>query len=359
MCRIKNKKMNKQIRVLTTSCGGGIGPDVAFSLKRSGLNLYVIGMDASIHGREFGSQICSEVIEAPLANDPNFKEQIDCICREYEIDIIIFNHSKEIRAIAERKLTFNAKYLLPSHADMLICTSKWKVVKRLLDKGFEDTIPRTSLVSHERTIAETFEEFKSPLWLRIPEGSGARGALLVNRPKHAIDWIEYWKEMKNYDGDWLLQEYLPGRNFSWSSIWYEGQFITSSTIERLEYFMASAAVTGISGAIGICKIVHDDRLRELGVKVVLGLFDCPHGVYTMDAKEDMRGNVKLTEIENRMQGRKRLDTIAGVNFPDIIVRLLMDIPLDKAIKKIDGGTEGMILYRQLDFKPIVKMETEE
>jgi len=347
--------MSRQIRVLATSCGGGIGPDITFSLKQSNLNFYVIGMDASIHGREFGSQICDEVIKAPLANDPNFKKQIDCICQDCGIDVVIFNHSKELRAIAERKLTFNTKYLLPSHADMLTCTSKWKVVKRLLDKGLEDTIPKTSLVSHERTIAKIFKEFKPPLWLRIPEGSGARGALLVNKPKHAIDWIEYWREMKNYDGNWILQEYLPGRNFSWGSIWYKGQFIVSSTIERLEYFMASVAVTGVSGAIGICKIVHDDRLRKLGVKVVLGLSDCPHGVYIMDAREDVQGNVKLTEIENRMQGRKRLDTSAGINFPEIIVRLLMRLPLDSAVERIDGGTEGMTLYRQLDFKPIVRM----
>jgi len=347
--------MKKQIRVMATSCGGGIGPDVISSLNQSGLNLYVIGMDASIYGRDFGAQICDEVVEAPLATDPNFKEQVDRLCEKHEIDIIIFNHSKELKAIAERKLTFNVKYILPNHAEMLICTSKWEVVKKLLDKGCEDAIPKTSLVSHEETITDVFKKFKPPLWLRIPEGSGARGALLVNEPKHAINWIEYWREMKNYAGNWLLQEYLPGRNFSWCSIWYKGQFIASSTQERLEYFMANASITGISGATSACRIVHDDRLRKLGVGVVIGLSDCPHGIYTMDAREDVQGNVKVTEIENRMQGRNWLHTSAGVNFPGIIVRLLMRLPLDNAINRIDGGIENMTLYRQLDFKPIVRM----
>ncbi|GAI82607.1 unnamed protein product, partial [marine sediment metagenome] len=246
-----------------------------------------------------------------------------------------------------------AKYLLPDHVDMLICTSKWRVVKKLLDKGLEDTIPRTRLISHKKGMAEAFKEFKPPLWLRIPEGAGARGALLVSKPKHAIDWIDYWKDMKGYAGQWMLQEYLPGRNFSWCSIWYKGQFIASSTMERLEYFMANAAVTGISGATGVCRIVHDDRLQKLGVGVVLGLSDCPHGVYTMDAREDVQGNVKLTEIENRMQGRNRLHTSAGVNLPEIIVRLLTGLPLDSAVKRIDGGIEGMTLYRQLDLESII------
>lgn len=351
--------MNKQIRILTTACGGGIGPDVASSLMRSNLNLHVIGMDASEQGRNFGSQICTEVIKAPLSSDPDFSEQVDRICERHEIDVIIFNHSKELRAIAERKLTFNAKYLLPNHVDMLICTNKWKIVKSLLDKGFEDMIPRTSLVSQEKTITEVFEKFKPPLWLRIPEGAGARGALLVSKPKHAIDWIGYWKDMKDYAGQWMLQEYLPGRNFNWCSIWYKGQFIASSTMERLEYFMASAAITGISGAVGVCRIVHDDRIHKLGMKVMPGLTDCPHGVYTMDAREDVQGNVKLTEIENRMQGRNRLYTSAGVNLPEIIVRVLTGLPLDGAVKKIDGGIEGMTLYRQLDFKPIVRVEQSE
>ena len=232
-------------------------------------------------------------------------------------------------------------------------------MKKLRDKELEDTIPKTSLVSQEKTAIETFKEFGSPLWLRIPEGSGARGALLVSKPKHAINWIEYWKDMKGYAGQWILQEYLPGRNFSWSSIWYKGQLIVSSTQERLEYFMANAAVTGISGATSICKIIHDDRLQKLGTKVVLGLSDCLHGVYTMDAREDAQGNVRLTEIENRMQGRNRLHTSAGVNLPEIIVRLLMGFPLDSLVKKINGGIEGMTLYRQLDLKPIVRAEKHE
>lgn len=347
--------MNKQIRVMTTSCGGGIGPDVASSLKRSGLNLYVIGTDASARGRIFGSQICDKVIEAPLANDPSFKERIDRICQDYEIDAIIFNHSKELRVIAERKLKFNAKCLFPNHEDILTCTSKWRVIKKLLDKGFVDAVPRTSLINHKQAIITTFKEFKPPLWLRIPEGAGARGALLVNKPEHAIGWIDYWKDIKNYTGQWILQEYLPGRNFSWSSIWHEGQLIASSSQERLEYFMASAAITGISGATSVCKIVHDERIHKLGVKVVSGIF-YPHGVFTMDAREDARGNVKLTEIENRMQGRNRLHTSAGVNLPEIVVRVLMRLPLDGAIDKIDGGIEGTTLYRQLDLEPIVRNE---
>lgn len=346
--------MNRRIKVLATSCGGGIGPDVASSLKRSSLNLHVIGMDASDQGRYFGTQVCDEVIEAPLASAPDYKEQVDRICERHGIDVIIFNHSKELRAIAERELIFNAKYLLPNHVDMLICTSKWKVVKKLLDKGLKDTIPRTSLVDREKTVAEAFKEFKSPLWLRIPEGAGARGALLVSKPKHAIDWIDYWEDMKGYGGQWMLQEYLPGKNFSWCSIWHKGQFIASSTMERLEYFMASAAVTGISGATSVCRIVHDDRLQKLGMEVVQGLSNQPQGVFTMDAREDAKGNVKLTEIENRMQGRNRLHTSAGVNLPEIIIRLLMGIALDGAMKKVDGGIAGTTLYRQLDLEPVIK-----
>jgi len=348
--------LKKRIKVLASSCGGGIGPDVIYGLKQNDLNLYVIGMDGSNAGRSFGSQICDEVVEAPFANDPRFKERIDDICEKHEIDVIIFNHSKELRAIADRKLLFNTKCLLPKHEDMLTCTSKWRVIKKLLSKKLEDAMPKTSLVDNKQTIIEAFKEFKAPLWLRIPEGSGARGALLVNKPKHAVDWIDYWKEMKNYTGQWLLQEYLPGRNFSWSSVWHEGQLIASSSQERIEYFMANAAVTGISGATSVARIAHDERLHKLGVKVVSSIF-YPHGIFTIDAREDIEGNIKVTEIENRMQGRNRLYTSAGINLPEIIVKVLMDIPLNKSIKMIGGGVEGITLRRQLDFKPIVRVES--
>jgi len=347
--------MNERIKILISACGGGIGPDVGKSLKFSNLNPYVMGMDTSEKGLMFGSVICDKVIVGPGMDDDNYEKTVNDICSSHKIDAIIFNHSRELREIGKRGMIFDAPCLLPSSSVINICSDKWDMTKAFLDAGLSEMVAETSLVSSENTIKDVFKLFGSPLWMRLSEGSGGRGSLFVEKPEHAINWMNYWKEVMGESGQWLLQEYLPGRNYNWSSIWHNGQLIVSTCMERVEYYMARSSISGISGNIAEAKTVKDERIDKICIRAIGELFPSCHGIFTIDLKEDKRGVPKITEIENRLQGRTWLYTVAGVNFPEAVVRLLLKLPRDYAMTLIEGVT----LYRGMDFEPLVKYPNEE
>ena len=347
--------MKKRIKILISACGGGIGPDVGRSLKLSNLKPCVIGMDASEKGQAFGSIICDKVIVGPKVDDENYSEAVNDICSAYGIDAIIFNHSRELREIGKREVSFNVPCLLPNPKAINICSEKLNMTKAFLDAGLSEMVAKTSLVSSEHTIKETFESFGSPLWMRLPEGSGGRGSLFAKTPEHAMNWMSYWEEVMGVNRRWLLQEYLPGRNYNWSSVWYNGQLVVSACMERIEYYMAHSSISGISGNIAEAKTVKDKRIDNICVKTIGELFPSCHGIFAIDLKEDKKGMPKVTEIENRLQGRTWLYTVAGINFPEAIVRLLLKLPRDYAVELIEGVT----LYRNIDFEPVVKYPNEE
>ena len=347
--------MKKRIKILISACGGGIGPDVGRSLKLSNLKPCVIGMDTSEKGMMFGSVICDKVIVGPKVNDENYREMVNDICSSYGIDAIIFNHSRELKEIGKREMSFDAPCLLPSPKAISICSDKWNMVKAFLDAGLSEMVATTSIVKSEKIIKEAFKSLGSPLWMRLSDGSGGRGSLFAEKPEHAVSWMRYWKEIMGENGQWLLHEYLPGRNYNWSSVWYNGQLIVSACMERVEYYMARFSISGISGNIAEAKTVKDKRIDEICTRAIGELFPSCHGIFTIDLKEDKRGVPKITEIENRLQGRTWLSTVAGVNFPETIVRLLLKLPRDYATTLVEGAT----LYRSMDFEPLVKYPNEE
>lgn len=347
--------MKKRIKILISACGGGIGPDVGKSLKLSNLKPCIIGMDTSEKGRMFGSVICNKVIVGPKANDENYSRTINDICSNYGIDAIIFNHSRELKEIGKRKMSFDVPCLLPTPDVINICSDKWNMTKAFLDAGLLEMVAKTSLVSSGETINEAFKLFGSPLWMRLSEGSGGRGSLFVKTPEHAMNWMSYWEEVMGVNRQWLLQEYLSGRNYNWSSVWHNGQLVASACMERIEYYMAHSSISGISGNVAEVKTVKDERIDKICIKAIGELFPSCHGIFTIDLKEDKEGMPKITEIENRLQGRTWLYTIAGVNFPETIVRLLLKLPRDYATELV----EEVVLYRSMDFEPLVKYPNEE
>lgn len=349
----------KPTRVLTTACGGATGMDVARCLKRSTLPLEVIGMDALKEGRMFGQKICDRVIVAPPAGK-DFISSVEKICESFKIDAVIFNHSKELKAICETDSGFNLPCLLPKIETIKKCSNKWLTATAFSGPEYDKFIPITCLIpryinerSAESEMNECFNQIGNPLWLRLAEGSGGKGALLVNNLRQATNWMEYWKEMFDEKGQWIIQEYLPGRNYNWISLWINGGMIASSLMERSGYLMARSSISGVSGQISSARIIKNQAIERFCLEAIDILVSGKNhiGIFSIDLKEDDEGKPKITEIECRFTGRPLLHAMAGLNLPEMAVRLLAHLPLDYT-QKIRGSLEGLTIYRQIDSEPI-------
>jgi predicted ATP-grasp superfamily ATP-dependent carboligase len=115
----------------------------------------------------------------------------------------------------------------------------------------------------------------------------------------------------------VIQEYIPGSGFGFYGLFNHGSLRAVFMHRRIR----ELPVTG--GASTAAAAYHDQRLHELGVKLMAGLRW--HGVAMVEMKRDDRdGQYKLMEINPKFWGSLDLSIGAGVNFPYLACRMALE-----------------------------------
>jgi carbamoyl-phosphate synthase large subunit len=186
-----------------------------------------------------------------------------------------------------------------------------------------------------------------PFWLRATRGAGARGATLVEDLRSAFHWIRYW-DTRHVGWEWVAEEYLPGRDYSWTGLYRDGELVTSFARERLEYLYPGLSPSGLTGTPTIARVVCDQALNETAEEAVDAVDDRPQGIYAVDLREDMDGVPRPTEINPGRGGTTTgLWAIAGdVNFADLHARLAAGEEVEAPQR--DALPEGLELRRHID-----------
>jgi carbamoyl-phosphate synthase large subunit len=227
-------------------------------------------------------------------------------------------------------------------------------------------VAKTRAVSSIADVKEAFEELAldlssepgAPLWVRARHGAGGRLSLLCSSYQEARHWIELWILKGSPIGEFIIQEYLPGRNIAWDSLWSEGELVTSYARERLEYPFKHISPSGITGTPSVARIVHDDRLNEVAQAAVRAIDPKPHGAYSIDAKESSTGEMCVTEVDSGkfhstmpLWGYiavKHLKMPWYANLADLYVRLGLGERAPPSVPRTDLIPEGYYLLRDMD-----------
>ncbi|HKI87279.1 MAG TPA: ATP-grasp domain-containing protein, partial [Thermoanaerobaculia bacterium] len=262
-------------------------------------------------------------------------------------DFVFVNPDPELEALATIKRTPCRPHPIPSIAVTAICLDKAATVEQ--SRSSRD-FPRTFPIHSSDDVERAFSELDTPIWLRATIGPGGRGSLPVSRPEEVDFWTTYWQRQGRRD-QWVLQEYLPGRNLNWTGLFHRGTLLASAAMERLRYFLGNATVSGVSGQVALCATVDPQEVEEVARRVVTRLEREPSGLYSVDLRLASDGNPKVTEINPRLAGRPWLYTNAGINLPLASVRALTGLDPGDALDS-NGFRIGLHLYRQLDVEPI-------
>src|SRR5262249_2993890 len=133
-----------------------------------------------------------------------------------------------------------------------------------------------------------------PFWLRATAGAGAKGAIKVEQLTNAFHWIRFWEGRSHMR--WMAEEFFPGRDIAWCSIWHRGDLLTSFARERMEYLYPHLTPEGLTGTPTIARVIHDPDVNRMGKRAVLSIDPRPHGIYSVDLREDETGHPRPTEI---------------------------------------------------------------
>ena len=351
-------------KLLVTGSGGIGGVNFIRSLRFAEIQCYekffIVGTEYNIHYIEFPD--VDVRFTTPKHSDKNFIPTLMELIKEYGLEFLHPHPSSEARVVSEKRNIFeelNVRLYIPRPEDIM--PSKFYVYGRL--KSNKVPAPQTINVESMDDIDEAFREIGSPLWIRATTGAGGRLSLKVSSPEEAKLWVKLNViQGRIKENEFIIQEYLPGRDLAFDSLWFNGKLVTSYARERLEYPLKHISLTGITGTPSVAKIIYDDEVNTIGIAAVKALNPNPHGFYSVDLKEDLAGKPKVTEVDGKWHTTSPLWGYAFAKVYDKpeynIVYAYIQLGLDGKLKYEPELTnlfpEGHYLIRQMDSGVILK-----
>jgi carbamoyl-phosphate synthase large subunit len=325
------------VKVLVFGAGGPAGINVVRSLVEA--KHKVVAADSEPLHLPWARHYTKDTV---LIGTPT----VDLI-NDLKVDAIHAQPEELVLWIAQNKEQLEAKTLCPSQSVVLTCQDKLEACLQFRRADLRKD--RVLLVQDELDVFDAADELGLPLWIRGRYGAGARGSALAHSVDEAKYWVQYW-QTRDPQMDFLAEEFLPGKDFAWTSLWSNGMLIASFGRERLEYIYPRLAPSGRTGTPTIAKSVHNEVLNETAIATVLAVDPEPHGFYSVDLREDVYGVPRPTEINaGRCFTTSYFSTAAGVNFMDLWCKLLADeVPRRPLASPLNSIPADLFWMRHID-----------
>ncbi|WP_243679482.1 hypothetical protein [Vulcanisaeta souniana] len=291
----------RSARVLITGIGGIGGVNFVNALRLAerqvDLRLYLVGTDHNPYYIHFAN--VDARYRTPRHDDPTFLSTLLDIIKRHGIEFLHPHPSVDANVVASNRGLFdsiNVRAYLPS-PESIAPPDKALIADKMIKAGVP--APRTMSIKVLDDIDEAFSRLGSPLWIRARRGAGGRLSLRVNNPEEAKLWVRLnVLQSRASIEDFIIQEYLPGRDVAFDSLWYRGgRLITSYARERIEYPFKHISLSGITGTPSVARTISDEEVNKVGVRAVLALDpEPPHGFYSVDLKEDLNGRFRVPRL---------------------------------------------------------------
>jgi len=283
----------KVSRVLVTGAGGIAGVNFVRALRASAMGYWIAGTDFSKYYIELPDLDSRHL--TPRHDSPNFVREVARIAKKEAADFLHPQPSSEALVLSKARDQIPVPLLLPSPEVMEIGQDKLLTKARLERAGVP--VAGTIELKELNDVEDAFSMFQPPLWVRARHGAGGRLSLSCRTREEAFHWIELWTGRGTPLDEFIIQEYLPGRNIAMDTLWHNGRLVTSYCRERIDYPFKHISPSGITGTPSVARIVQDDNVNEVGERSVAAIDSRPDGAYSIDIKEDSRGRPCVTEVD--------------------------------------------------------------
>lgn len=289
------------INILVTGCGGIGGINFVRALRlaeaQTSIKLFIVGSDHNPYYLQL-PEIDVRYVSSKHS-DTTFVPTLLKLAKKHKIQFLHSHPSSEAQVVSKNLRLFedaSVKTYLPRTSSIM--PDKFTIYKTLSSHNV--SVPTTVTINFIDDIDTAFEKIGSPLWIRARSGAGGRLGLKVNTPKEAKVWVELnvLQGRAAIDG-FILQEYLPGRDIAFDSLWFEGKLITSYARERLEYPLRHVSLSGITATPTVARVLEDKKVNKVGTEAVKALDPEPHGFFSVDIKEDTADKPVVTEVDGK------------------------------------------------------------
>lgn len=343
--------LRRKKRIIVPGAGSGGHNNIIRDIRAARSDIYIVGTNADYFSLLLSNADRDYLL--PAADEKNYVEKLNALIERERIDALVPGGDREVRAVAENRGKIKAPILLPKKETVRLCQDKYVLNQHLIKSGMN--VARSTPIIDVSDVYTAFNEVQKDgtAWCRIRDSSGSMGSLPVKNAEHAKFWIEYWRDMRNVNPNrFMLCEYLPGRDYAFQSIWYNGELIIGKACERLEYFFAKNMPSGSSSTPKVAHPISNKKVIDTCIETVKCVDDNPEGIFSIDLKENGEGEPCVTEIN---VGRFCMitpifDLTGKYNMTDIYLRLVFGekVKIKTMVTDID---ENVYLIRDLDILP--------
>lgn len=317
--------------VLVTGAGGSAGHNVCWSLRVSpdGRELDLTGTDSDKTSLELNAWI-DNAYRIVGSEDSKYVVVLTKIIRRKGVEVVLPQPDSEVHRLSMEREKLGARVFLPDSSTVTVCLDKYEALVRWKEAGLRQNSILINMNSSTNT--RKVKSLDYPVWLRARKGAGGLLSCLANSWKEAHHWMLFhWGH--GLRSDFLAEEYLPGRDFCFMSIWRDGSLVTSMVRERLSWVGNRAVGTG--GTSKLNRVVHSEQVNRNAIKSISAIDSRPHGIFCVDLKEDQEQIPKPTEVNCRFTTNVHYLTLASIrlgkpefNFPWLAARIAIgeDIP---------------------------------
>lgn len=348
--------MNNKINLLLIGCGGAAGFNFVESLHmQKDTNFNIIGTDCNPYHLELSN--CDKTYLVPSCSETlSYIKKIHKIIKDEKIEFIHMQPDVEVEFWSDHRhllSKWNVKYSLPDSNTIDICMDKYYVTTLLEQAGFpvakQDYFGKLINITDERL---NYFSKKRPLWIRARTGAGSKAAFKAYNAEEVKFWIKYWCDHKGLlVYDFLISEYLPGKEYAVQTIWMNGYLVSAQARERVEYVFGNLTVTGQSSSPSVARTVDNKIVYNTAINAIKTITEKPNGIFCVDMKENGKGIPCVTEINaGRFFTTSDFFSKAGANMPYVYVMFGADksISIDYLLEEVNPIKPDIYWIRMMD-----------
>jgi len=278
-------------RILITGAGSVGGVNFSRAVKSVNSDLYLVGTDCDEYYIHLA--LTDKKYLVPRSTEPNYVDTIVNIAKNEDVVFIHPQPEIDVEIFSENIEKFrDIKLLIPNREVVKICRDKYLTYLKLKNIV---SIPETETYSPD-VIDKFREKFGSTVWLRARKGAGARLATPITSREQAEYWVNYWIIRGISKDEFIVQQYVEGRDVAWDSLWINGKLIASFTRERLRYIFPHLSPSRLTGTPTVARIVRDEKINEACIKAIKTIDPNATGFYCVDLKVSSDETPYITEI---------------------------------------------------------------
>jgi len=338
-------------RILVTGAGGSAAYNFIESLRNNPEKekFFIIGTDMSPYHIELSNVDKRYLL--PGVKDPNYLKKLNKLIKKEKIDFLHCQPDVEVDFLSKNINKIKTKTLLPNPKTVDICQNKMEFNRILKENNI--SVPDAFHIKSKRDLKNGMKELlknNEKVWLRATKGAGSKAALPVKELCHAEMWIDYWKKMKGLGyGDFMISEFLPGKEYAFQSLWLNGELLMSQARERIEYIFGNLTPSGQSSSPSVAKTVNLKELNDLVYKAIKVIDQKASGIFCADLKTDKNGKIKLLEINTgRFFTTSFFFSKAGINMPYYYTKIGLGEKIKNNLKKFNNIPSDWYWVRMID-----------